>query len=472
MLFSSNVFLFGFLPCCLLLYFLTPRKLKNYTLLAFSLLFYAWGGPALLLVLLSVVAVDYVAAMAIGSKRLEGNKAGQRGALIAAVVLNLGTLIYYKYTGLFLETANTLLNLGINIPDIVLPIGVSFYIFQALSYVIDVYRKQVPPQKNPLLLLLYVSMFPQLVAGPIVRYKDIAEQIKERTITLEGVTYGMERFILGLFKKLVIADSMGALADTVYGTADPSTPIAWLGALAYMLQIYYDFSAYSDMAIGLGRIFGFRFLENFNYPYISQSITEFWRRWHMSLGNWFRDYVYIPLGGNRVSVSRHILNIVIVWALTGIWHGASWTFMLWGLYFAVFLMLEKYLLKNVLKKAPAGLCVFYTLVIVFFSWVLFRAESFDVLVSMLTALFSFSADSAAWGQASMYLQSYLPYFALGVVFAMPVYPKLRERVTAIESPQVRFAIRCVWYVALLAIFAVSMMFMAHSSYTPFIYFKF
>ena len=317
MVFSSAVFLFGFLPLLLGLYFLAKDKYRNYILLIFSLIFYGFGGPKLLVMMIAVVMIDYLAARLVD--KYENNKI-RKLIMFLTVVLNIGTLFYFKYTGFTVEIINRLVNLNIPVPQIVLPIGISFYTFQAMSYVIDVYRREVKAQKNPFNVLLYVSMFPQLVAGPIVRYKTVAEEIEKRQVTLGGFTLGLERFIFGLAKKLIIANNTGKLADTIFEAEILATPMAWLGAIAYALQIYFDFSAYSDMAIGLGKMFGFNFEENFNYPYISKSITEFWRRWHISLSTWFRDYVYIPLGGNRKGIKRQILNLFIVWSLTGILH--------------------------------------------------------------------------------------------------------------------------------------------------------
>ena len=342
MVFSSSIFIFLFLPLVLLFYFIVPDKYKNYVLLIFSIIFYLFGGPKYLLLLITVVLIDYIGAILIEKTN------NRKLFFVITIALNISILVFFKYTGFFLENINGLFNTSIKIPRIVLPIGISFYTFQAMSYVIDVYRKKVKLQKNFFTLLLYVSLFPQLVAGPIVRYETIEKQLSKRKTTFEDFCYGIERFILGLSKKVIIANQMGKLADSIFISNNLTSPIAFLGGLAYMFQIYFDFSAYSDMAIGMGRMFGFKFLENFNFPYISKSITEFWRRWHISLSTWFKDYVYIPLGGNRKGIKRQIINMFIVWSLTGFWHGAEWNFIIWGIYYFIFLVLEKYVLKKAL----------------------------------------------------------------------------------------------------------------------------
>ncbi|MBQ7726774.1 MAG: MBOAT family protein [Clostridia bacterium] len=466
MVFSSAVFLFGFLPVLLFLYFVSPQKLKNGVLLVFSLLFYYVGGVGAIAVLLAVVGMDYVFALAIVRGR------HPKWWLILAVTGNIGLLFYYKYFNFFLENANRLFGMNLAAGNIVLPIGISFFTFQALSYVIDVYHGRVSVQKNPFRLLLYVSLFPQLVAGPIVRYQTVEQELSLRAVSLDDVTAGVERFVRGLGKKMLIANQMGMLADIVYALDEPDTPVAFLGAAAYMFQIFYDFSGYSDMAIGLGRMFGFHFLENFDYPYISASVTEFWRRWHMSLSAWFRDYVYIPLGGNRKGAARQVFNLLIVWLLTGLWHGASWNFVLWGLYYFVFLVLEKFLLKGVLKRCPKPLSHAVTLVIVLAGWVLFRAETLPACGEMLQALFGFRFSVLGWREAVIYLQTYGVYFVPAILFCMPVYPKLCKAAESIKNERRRGFFEVCRYGFLLGVFVVSIIFLAHSSYNPFIYFRF
>ena len=461
MVFSSAIFLFSFLPILLLAYFIVPAKAKNYVLLAFSMIFYAFGGPKYLVVLLFVVLVDYIGARLIEKKRDSAKK-----VLTAVIAVNLATLIFYKYTMFFLENLSVLFQADLEFFEVIMPIGISFYTFQSMSYVIDVYRREVAVQKNYLLLLLYVSLFPQLVAGPIVRYQTIEHEIHNRKSSIDDICYGIERFILGFAKKIIIANQMGMLADIVFDGGTEYTPVAWLGAIAYMFQIYFDFSAYSDMAIGLGRIFGFHFLENFNFPYVSKSIKEFWSRWHISLSTWFRDYVYIPLGGNRCSAGRHFFNMAVVWALTGFWHGAEWTFLFWGLYYFVFLAIEKFIIKDKLDKIPTVLRHIGTLLIVLIGWVLFRAEDMGTFTNMVGTMFSFNFDAVGMAEARLYIETYFVYFIGAIIFSTPIYYKICGR---FENSKVFAVIK---YGGLLVLMLVSVMFLAHSSYNPFIYFRF
>ena len=466
MVFSSAIFIFLFLPLVLLCYFLAPKKIKNYCLLFFSLVFYLFGGPKFVLVLLSIVLIDYLGAFLIEKS------SKKRLSLFIVISLNILILCYFKYTGFFLENLNNIFNLSIDIPNIVLPIGISFYTFQALSYVIDVYRKEVKVQRNFFKLLLYVSLFPQLVAGPIVRYQTIEKELERRKTTFDDVVYGIRRFILGLAKKVIIANQMGQLADIVFTSNDLTTPVAWIGAFAYMFQIYFDFSAYSDMAIGLGRIFGFKFLENFSFPYISKSITEFWRRWHISLSSWFRDYIYIPLGGNRKGILKQIRNMFIVWILTGFWHGAAWNFILWGLYYFTFLVLEKFILKKFLEKCPNVIKHIYTVIIILFGWVLFRCENLSSCISYISTMLSFNITNIGLSEALVYLESYYIYFILAIVFSMPTYYKIIEKIDNIKKTKIKFTMQTMHYVVLIIIFIITIMFLAYSSYNPFIYFRF
>lgn len=373
MLFSSTVFLLGFLPCLFICYFIIPQGKngkflwwKNIVLLLFSLVFYAWGGVAYLGILLTSIAVNYVGGLLV---TIPKSRKLQKLILFLAMAANLGLLGWYKYAN-FAASVMISLGLSVEIPNVVLPIGISFFTFQGASYVIDVYRRDARVQKNPLNVALYVALFPQLVAGPIVRYTTVENELTSRSHTLKSFSDGVVRFMLGFGKKMIIANAMGEIADGIFGmdtATSLTTPLAWVGAVAYTLQIYFDFSAYSDMAIGLGRMFGFHFNENFNYPYIASSVTDFWRRWHISLSSWFRDYVYIPLGGNRCSKGRHIFNLMVVWSLTGLWHGANWTFIVWGMYFGVLLITEKYLLAKVLPKIPVVIRHIATLLIVIIS---------------------------------------------------------------------------------------------------------
>ena len=341
-----------------------------------------------------------------------------------------------------------------------------------MSYVIDVYRKKVKVQKNFFTLLLYVSLFPQLVAGPIVRYETIEKELTSRETTFDDLVYGIRRFILGLAKKVIIANQMGALADIIFTSNNLSTPIAWLGAFAYTFQIYFDFSAYSDMAIGLGRIFGFKFLENFNFPYIAKSVTDFWRRWHISLSTWFRDYVYIPLGGNRKGILRQIFNLFVVWVLTGFWHGAEWNFVIWGFYYFIFLILEKFVLKKILKKTPSVLLHIYTMFIVIIGWVIFRCDNLNTLTMFFKELFSFNVTEYGINELLIYLESYGVYFILAIIFSFPTYYKIIDKIDSINNKKVKLFLDICHYLGLIILFVITIMFLAKSSYNPFIYFRF
>ena len=423
MVFSSITFLAYFLPALLVLYFLIrPEPLRNVVLLVFSLIFYGWSGERYLILLLISVLVNYVCGLGAGFLQ----RPAQRKLSVAlACVVGLGLLGYFKYAGFAVRQLN-LLGLGLTVPNIVLPIGISFYTFQGLSYVIDVYRDRTLVQKNPLNVALYVALFPQLVAGPIVRYTTVARDIRERKESVEKFASGVIRFCFGMGKKMLIANAMGEVADAAFNhTTGPGALQAWLGILAYTLQIYFDFSAYSDMAIGLGRIFGFSFLENFNYPYISKSITEFWRRWHISLSTWFRDYVYIPLGGSRCSRAKNLRNLAVVWFLTGLWHGADWSFIVWGLWFLVLLTGEKFLWGRTLERLPSILQHLYTMLAVMASWVFFRADSISDALAYFGALFG--ANGGIIGEGYYYIVEYGPYFVLALVASLPIGPYLRER---------------------------------------------
>ena len=396
MLFSSLLFLYAFLPVCLLLYFLVPGLTgKNIVLLCASLVFYAWGEPVYVFLMLAVAALNWGFGLLLEKKR-------SKGLLALCVALNLASLVVFKYAGFLVENCNALFGAAFRVPQISLPIGISFYTFQALSYSVDVYRKDVGAQRSYWKFLLYVSMFPQLIAGPIVRYVDVAAQIESRESDPENVFRGVTRFCVGLGKKVLLADHVGQVADQLLGGSftGATTLGIWLGALMYMFQIYFDFSGYSDMAIGLGRIFGFRYMENFKLPYTSKSITEFWRRWHISLSSFFRDYVYIPLGGNR----KHVyLNLFIVWALTGLWHGANWTFIAWGLWFFVLLIGEKFLWGKALSRLPSLLQHVYAMLLVILSWVLFRADDIGAALCYMAAMF---------GRAPALCDSRAVYYAL------------------------------------------------------------
>lgn len=472
MVFSSSVFLFGFLPLLFGLYFLAMPKYRNYILLVFSLVFYGWGGPAYLVLMMAVVMADYVFALLIS---MTNRRKLKKLCVFMAVLGNLGCLGYFKYTNFLVDNINSIFGTSIEVAKIVLPIGISFFTFQAMSYVIDVYRGDVAVQKNPFYVMLYVALFPQLVAGPIVRYKTVEEEIISRTVRVDDVADGLERFIIGFAKKIIVANNVGALADKIFGMAQVDMPLAWTGAVAYTLQIYFDFSAYSDMAIGLGRIFGFHFDENFNFPYISQSVGDFWRRWHISLTTWFRDYVYIPLGGNRRGMPRMYLNMFVIWTLTGIWHGAEWNFILWGMYYFVFQAAEKLFLGKLLEKIPRVFRHVYTMLVVVFGWVIFRCDDgIGHLVRYTRSMFSFHVTGNSTGILSAYFAKYGIYLVLGVIFSVPLYRLIKGALAKkiAGHTAVGTVVACCGYVLLLVVFYVSVLFLVNSTYNPFIYFRF
>ena len=388
MVFSSTVFLLIFLPVVAGIYFLCPRKARNTVLLLFSLVFYGWGEPKYILIMLFSTVFDYTNARLIGHFQDTGRNKAAKAVLIVDVVGNLGILGFFKYTDFAIDNLNSLLNAGIPALGLALPIGISFYTFQTMSYTIDVYRGIVKPQKNILNVGAYVTLFPQLIAGPIVQYKTVEHELMYRRESVFEASRGMQRFVVGLAKKVLIANQVGALWEQISAMSAPTAVTTWLGAIAFTFQIYFDFSGYSDMAIGLGHLFGFHFLENFEHPYESRTVTEFWRRWHISLGTWFREYVYIPLGGNRHGKARQILNLAIVWFLTGLWHGASWNFVLWGLYYAVLLILEKLFLLRWLDKAPKWVGHVYTIFAFIMGWVLFAITDFAQLGQYVSAMFT------------------------------------------------------------------------------------
>ena len=467
MLFSSIPFLYYFLPLVLAVYFLVPRGLKNAVLFASSLLFYAWGEPRFCLFMLLSILQGFLFGRLI-------EKNAQRPTwsklfLTASIVLSLGLLGYCKYADFFISSVNAVTGLSLKLLRVALPIGISFYTFQILSYVVDVYRGDVPAQKSFLKLGTYIAMFPQLIAGPIVRYAEIAPQLDERETTLEDVSAGAGRFAIGLSKKVLLANVLYGLITAFQESKDLSVLYYWLYAVSFTLQLYFDFSGYSDMAIGLGRIFGFHFSENFDYPYISGSITEFWRRWHKSLGSWFRDYVYIPLGGNQVSKSKWLRNIFIVWMLTGLWHGASWTFVLWGLGFAVLLVAEKLLYKRQLERTHVVKHV-YVLLLVTLSFVMFNAGSVKEAFSQLGAMFGAGGLPLVSAESLYYAKSYAVTFLIAAIGATPlcknVVSKLAE--TA-RGAQVLAILQPVWLVLLLAACTA---FLVDGSFNPFLYFRF
>ena len=454
MIFSSIPFLYYFLPLALLLCYLVPSRARNAFLLLASLLFYAWGEPKYLPVMAAATALGY--GFGLATQRF---RRFRKPLLVLSIASSLGFLLYFKYADFFLENLN---GLGGNVPllRLALPVGISFYTFQILSYTVDVYRGEVRAQRNPIDLACYVTFFPQLIAGPIVRYKDIAAQLRDRPQNLDNLRLGAARFLVGLGKKVLLANLLGEVCAAWRVTADPSVLFSWLYAISYTLHIYFDFSGYSDMAIGLGKLFGFSFPENFNYPYISRSVTEFWRRWHMSLGTWFRDYVYIPLGGNRKGKGRQFLNILIVWMLTGFWHGAAWNFLLWGLYFALLLMAEK-----------AGLPVrgrVYTLAAVVLGFVLFDASSLSSALACVKGLFGLGGLPPVSTQGLYLLKSNLVLLAVAILGATPAPKRLWERLEA-KAPRLSAGLAPIGMAALLL---VSTACLVDGSYNPFLYFRF
>ena len=470
MVFSSIVFLFRFLPLFFVLYYLVPGRMKNVLLFFGSLIFYAWGEPVYVLLMLFSTIVDYT------HGRLLERFRGKRRAgciLLSSVVINLALLCFFKYADFLIRTINTLSGSEFPLLNLPLPIGISFYTFQTMSYTIDVYRGEAKVQKNLLDFGVYVTMFPQLIAGPIVKYRDVEAGIHERSITLSGVSDGMKRFCIGLGKKVLLANQIGALWVLVSGRnlREISTLTAWAGIVAFAFQIYFDFSGYSDMAIGLGEMLGFHFPDNFNYPYISASVTEFWRRWHISLGSWFREYVYIPLGGNRKGLLRQPFNILIVWLLTGIWHGAGWNFMLWGLWFALALMLEKLFLGKLLNWLPRGIGIFYTLLVVQAGWLLFALETPGAIWGYLKAMTGMGHILV--DREALYLcRQYALLFLAAAVAATPLFSAM---VTLLRK------VRTGWSIALYrfgekmipaAILILSIAGIVDASYNPFLYFRF
>ena len=461
MLFSSIPFLYYFLPAVLILYFLVPWKLKNAVLLLSSLFFYGWGEPKLLFLMVFTIALFYLCGLAIGRAKVQK---GKRFWLSVSVVISIALLGLFKYADFFIGSLNSITGMGLPLLKLALPVGISFYTFQCLSYTIDVYRGHVPPQKNPISFGAYVALFPQLIAGPIVRYVDVARELECRNSSWEDISLGLRRFLVGLGKKVILADNFALLIKLFRESGEPSVLFYWMYAVAFTLNIYFDFSGYSDMAIGLGRRFGFHFIENFNYPYLSKSVTEFWRRWHMSLGSWFRDYVYIPLGGNRVSRGRWVFNILTVWMLTGLWLGAAWNFVLWGLLFAAMLLTEKWV--PALQKLPGLLRHGYVLLAVVLSFVLFNAESMTQVGSDFACLFGFGNIPLLSRETVYYLRSYGLLFGAGFLGATPVVKQWAEKIGQTKAGPILEML----LMALLLI--VSTAYLVDGSFSPFLYFRF
>ena len=461
MVFSSIPFLYYFLPAVLGIYFLVPKGWKNAVLLLSSLFFYGWGEPKLLALMVFTIVLFFLCGLAIGRA---GEQRVKKIWLTISVVISIGLLALFKYADFFLTSFNAMTGLSLPLLKLALPVGISFYTFQCLSYTIDVYRGKVPAQKSLISFGAYVALFPQLIAGPIVRYADVARELEQRGHSWENVAIGLRRFLIGLGKKIILADNFALLIRLFRDSGEPSVLFYWMYALAFALNIYFDFSGYSDMAIGLGRILGFHFIENFNYPYLSKSVTEFWRRWHMSLGSWFRDYVYIPMGGNRVSRGRWIFNILVVWMLTGLWHGAAWNFVLWGLVFAALLLLEKWIPG--LQKLPNALRHGYTLLAVVLSFVLFNGENMAQVAGDFAGLFGFGGLPGVTAETLYYLRSSVVLFIVGILGATPVVKHLAAKVANTKAGQILEP------VVLMALLLICTAYLVDGSFSPFLYFRF
>ena len=469
MLFSSTTFIFMFLILLLILYFpIKNIKYRNIILLIFSLIFYSWGEPKYIFLMLITVLIAYMFGLLIDKYRNDKKKS--KLFLVISVILILLNLFIFKYLDFSIGIINSVFKTNIGLTKLVLPIGISFYTFQILSYVIDLYWGKVGVQKNYFRLLLYVSFFPQLIAGPIVRYETVEKEIGDRKTTLDGFINGFKRFIWGLSKKVIIANNVAIFCDYIYSNySSYGSNILWVAAICYTLQIYFDFSGYSDMAIGLGKMFGFNFLENFNYPYIATIINDFWRRWHISLSSFFRDYVYIPLGGNRVSKIKFIRNIFIVWLLTGIWHGASYNFILWGLYYAILLLIEKMVTGKYIEKLPKVLKILYSLFFITLGWVIFRVENINDLILVIKKMFSFNnTNFVTLFNNNAMLISTVPYIILGIFLSLPIDKWFKEKVDKSNS----VILTLIEDLILGVLFGISIMFLVSNSYNPFIYFRF
>lgn len=464
MVFSSLVFMFAYLPITLLAYYLVPRQGRNIFLFIVNLIFYGWGEPKLVLLMVFNIFFNYIGGWLVDKYRADAKK--KKLFLILTCVLDIGILAVFKYTGMITETLNMLPFLNIPELQISLPIGISFYTFQTMSYVIDVYRDDAPVSKNFINFGTYVALFPQLIAGPIVRYRDVAEQLVNRRETLEMFTRGVKLFMVGLAKKVIIANTMGTLTTNIFATTDENGVVGtWVGMIAYTFQIYFDFSGYSDMACGLGNMMGFEFLKNFNYPYIAKSITDFWRRWHISLSTWFKEYVYIPLGGNRKGVKRQILNLLIVWGLTGLWHGAAYNFVLWGLYYGLLLILEKFVLKKFLDRLPSFVQHIYTLFIIIIGWGLFYFTDVGQLGEFMVDLFNFG-NGICGNQAFNLIMSNLPMLIIAAVASTPLAKMLYTRFEHRRFMWIPETLYC------MGVLAVSTASLVNQSYNPFLYFRF
>lgn len=464
MIFSSIPFLFFFFPIFLLLYYISPFKIKNLILLIFSLIFYAWGEPVYIVLMIFSSVVDYTNGRMLDKYR--DNKVIKRLFMVFSIIINLALLGFFKYSDFLIENINALFNISIPLLELGLPIGISFYTFQTMSYSIDVYRGAVKVERNFLNFMTYVSMFPQLIAGPIVRYQTVSEELSKREINFNKFTSGLVRFLQGLFKKVLIANNVGYVWSLISGDAsDISLLTAWLGIFMFAFQIYFDFSGYSDMAIGMGKMLGFTYPENFNYPYISKSITEFWRRWHISLSSWFKDYVYIPLGGSRCKKIINIRNILIVWMLTGIWHGAAWNFLIWGLYFGVLLLIEKFILKRFLEKLPSFFKHIYAIFFILIGWLIFAFDDISLLKEYAVKLFI--NPSIIDTEFMQYFTNYFVIIVVAIIFSMPIYPYVKEKFKFNNT-----IIQILIYLVYVALFMIVTAMLVSDTYNPFLYFRF
>lgn len=470
MIFSSIFFVFAFLPVTLILYYLVPFKMKNFVLLIFSLIFYAWGEPVYVLLMLFSIVINFISGLELETYLESGEQRKAKIACIVTVIVDLGVLGFYKYFGFLIENLNAVLPFEIPYHQLALPIGISFYTFQTLSYVIDVYWGKVKAQHNLIDFGAYVSMFPQLIAGPIVRYSDVEKQLRRRNISAAKFGDGAMWFLQGLGKKVLLANNMGSVYESIaaLGASNTSVLTAWIGCFAYTMQIYFDFGGYSDMAIGLGKMLGFDFVKNFDYPYTAKSITEFWRKWHISLSSWFKEYVYIPLGGNRVGTAKAIRNLMIVWALTGLWHGAAWNFIFWGLYYGIILCIEKYILKGGLERLPGFVRHIYTMVLVMLGWVLFFSPSLGSALSYMGTMFGIGGSGLFDMTGFYYLKGSL---ILGIFSAVSCTPFIYVRFSRLFRAKEKYKqILCA--AAYAGIFVISTAYLVNATYNPFLYFRF
>lgn len=465
MLFSSITFLYYYLPLVILIYYIVPSRFKNLVLFSSSLIFYGWGEPKFVVIMILAIIAGYIFGRLI---EFYQNTKLAKAFLILSIITSIGILGYFKYTDFFIANVNAIFKTSIPLLHIVLPIGVSFYLFQIMSYTIDVYRKTVPSQKSFVNFGAYVSSFPQLIAGPIVRYTDIAKQLEYREHSFDKTALGIERFVMGLSKKVLLANTLGELCNIFIASGDKSVLFYWLYAISFTLHIYFDFSGYSDMAIGLGKIFGFDFIENFNYPYISKTVTDFWRRWHISLGSWFRDYVYIPLGGNRVSKSRWLFNILVVWFLTGFWHGASWNFIIWGLYFALFLIIEKLFFKKYLENFKF-ISHIYLLLVVIIGFVIFNAPNMSEALTYIASMFNLTDTPMISNEFIYYFKSYALVIIMAIFFATPLAKQLYNKLL---NSKFESLVRIIAIVIMIILLLMTTAYLVDGSFNPFLYFRF